>query len=93
MIFARGEKDARGTVIVIDLIQADVWFRLAARSPYHDNSQIRAMIEPQMTTSQIDEAKRRVEAWPRARFRNCGRWRFRCRPRRRTPPRRASVRP
>ena len=63
MIFARGEKDARGTVIVIDLIQADVWFRLAARSPYHDNSQIRAMIEPQMTTSQIDEAKRRVEAW------------------------------
>ncbi len=63
MTFARGEKDARGTVIPIDLVQADFWFRLAARSPYHDNSQIRAMIEPKMTTAQMDEAKRLVEAW------------------------------
>ena len=38
-------------------------FRLAARSPFHDNSQIRAMIEPQMTTDQLNEAKRLVEAW------------------------------
>lgn len=43
MIFATGEKDSRGTTIAIDLIQADYWFRVAARSPYHDNSQIRAM--------------------------------------------------
>ena len=50
MIFARGEKDERGTAIPVDLVQADFWFRLAARSPYHDNSQIRAMIEPHMTT-------------------------------------------
>jgi len=63
MMFAEGEKDDRGTVISIDLIQADLWFRLAARSPYHDNSQIRAMVEPQMTTSQMDEAKRLVAAW------------------------------
>jgi TPR repeat protein len=63
MMFASGEKDDRGTVIPVDLVQADYWFRLAAHSPYHDNSQIRAMIEPQMTTAQLDEAKRLVEAW------------------------------
>jgi len=63
MVFARGEKDEYDTVIPIDLVQADLWFRLAARSPYHDNSQIRAMIEPQMTTEQLGEAKRLVEAW------------------------------
>src|SRR5674476_1312638 len=63
MTFARGEKDSHGTVIPIDLIQADYWFRLAARSPYHDNSQIRSMIEPHMTTEQLGEAKRLFEAW------------------------------
>ncbi len=63
MMFAQGEKDDHGTVISIDLIQADLWFRLAARNLYHDNSQIRSMIEPQMTTSQLEEAKRLVESW------------------------------
>ena len=63
MTFARGEKDARGTVIPVDLVQADFWFRLAARSPYHDNSQIRAMIEPKMTTAQMEEAKKLAETW------------------------------
>jgi TPR repeat protein len=63
MMFARGEKDDRGTIIPIDLVQADLWFRLAARSPFHDNPQIRAMIEPQMTTEQLNQAKRLVEAW------------------------------
>ncbi len=63
MMLARGEKDDRGTVIPIDLVQADLWFRLAARSPYHDNSQVRAMIEPQMTSEQLGEAKRLVEGW------------------------------
>jgi TPR repeat protein len=62
-IFAEGEKDSRGTVVAIDLIQADFWFRLAARSPYHDNSQIRSMIEPNMTTEQLNEAKHLFEAW------------------------------
>jgi TPR repeat protein len=63
MVFAEGEKDNAGAAIPIDLVQADLWFRLAARSPYHDNSQIRAMIEPHMTTEQIDQAKRLFEAW------------------------------
>ena len=63
MIFATGEKDDHGTTIPIDLVQADRWFRLAARSPYHDNSQIRSMIEPKMTTEQLNEAKRLVETW------------------------------
>jgi hypothetical protein len=62
-IFAAGEKDSRGTEIAIDLVQADLWFRLAARSPYHDNSQIRSMIEPNMTTDQLNETKRLFEAW------------------------------
>ena len=35
--------------------EADKWFRLAARSPWHDNPQIRASIEPHMTTAQLDE--------------------------------------
>jgi TPR repeat protein len=63
MMFTDGEKDSRGTVIAADLVQADFWFRLAARSPYHDNSQIRASIEPKMTSAQMDEAKKLVEAW------------------------------
>ena len=63
MMFARGEHDDHGNAVPIDLVQADVWFRLAARSPFHDNSQIRAMIEPHMTTDQLNEAKRLVEAW------------------------------
>jgi hypothetical protein len=63
MILARGEHDDHGATIAIDLIRADLWFRLAARSPYHDNSQIRAMIEPQMTTEQLTEAKRLFAAW------------------------------
>jgi TPR repeat protein len=63
MLFALGEKDDRGTVIAVDLAQADLWFRLAARSPYHNNSQIRAMIEPKMTTAQLDDVKRQIAAW------------------------------
>jgi TPR repeat protein len=63
MVLAQGDKDVSGKVIEPDLVQADLWFRLAARSPYHDNSQIRAMIEPHMTTEQLDQAKRLFEAW------------------------------
>ncbi|MGZ5855575.1 MAG: tetratricopeptide repeat protein [Xanthobacteraceae bacterium] len=62
LIFADGEKDER-TVIAADLVQADLWFKLAARSPYHDNSQIRAAIEPKMTTDQQNEARRLFDAW------------------------------
>jgi TPR repeat protein len=63
MMFAQGDKDDHGTVLPVDLAQADVWFRLAARSPFHDNSQIRAMIEPHMTTEQLVQAQRLFEAW------------------------------
>lgn len=34
---------------------------MAARSPYHDNPRIRALIEPHMTTAQLGEAKRLFE--------------------------------
>jgi TPR repeat protein len=63
LVFADGQRDSRGIAIAPDLVQADLWFRLAARSPYHDNSQIRAAIEPHMTTDQLNQAKRLFEAW------------------------------
>jgi TPR repeat protein len=50
-------------LIATDLVQADKWFRLAARNPWHDNPQIRASIEPHMTTAQLEEAKKLVAAW------------------------------
>jgi TPR repeat protein len=63
-LYAQGEpSDALANSVPIDLVQADLWFRLAARSPFHDNSQIRAMIEPKMTTEQLGEAKRLSGAW------------------------------
>jgi len=62
-IFATGEADQRGGAIAPDAVQADAWFRLAARSPYHDNSQIRAAIESDMTTDQLEAAKRFAAAW------------------------------
>jgi len=63
LTFALGEKDGRGATLAVDLIQADLWMRVAARSPYHDNSQIRSRIEPNMTTDQLNEAKRLFQAW------------------------------
>lgn len=62
-IFVNGEKDDRGNVIAVDLMQADVWFRIAARSPFHDNPQYRAAIEPNLTTEQLNEAKRQSDVW------------------------------
>ena len=63
MLLSDGAKDGRGTTIQQDLVQADLWFRVAARNPYHDNPQIRSRIEPQMTTEQLDQAKHLFEAW------------------------------
>ena len=60
--FEQGETDGHVT-IAADLVQADYWFRLAARSPFHDNSQIRSAIEPKMTSDQMDAAQRLVDAW------------------------------
>ena len=51
------------TLVAPDLVRADKWFRLAARSPWHDNPQIRASIEPHMTTAQLDEARRQAASW------------------------------
>ena len=62
LTFEQGETDGRVT-IAADLIQADYWFRLAARNPFHDNSQIRGAIEPKMTSDDMEVAKRLVDAW------------------------------
>src|SRR5271170_7535195 len=67
MTLVSGDVDNMGTTIGADLVQADFFCRLAARSPYHDNSQIRGSIEPKMTTAQLQDAKRLLESWqPRA---------------------------
>jgi TPR repeat protein len=62
LTFEQGETDGR-FAIAADLVQADYWFRLAARNPFHDNSQIRGAIEPKMTSDELDAAKRLVDAW------------------------------
>jgi len=67
LTFAQGDSDGR-TAIPADLVQADYWFRLAARDPFHDNSQIRGLVEPKMTTDQLDAAKRLVDAWRPSQF-------------------------
>src|SRR5262249_8164750 len=59
----RRNSDTRGNVIEPDLVEADVWFRLAARTADYNNAPLRAQIEPALTTAQLDEAKKRVAAW------------------------------
>lgn len=51
------------TVIAPDLVQADKWFRLAARNPWHGNPSIRQSIEPRMTSAQLTDAQAQVAAW------------------------------
>jgi TPR repeat protein len=58
-----GRPEGRLVAIAPDLVEADKWFRLAARSPWHDNPSIRQMIEPRMTSAQLKEAQARVAAW------------------------------
>ena len=51
------------TVIAPDPIQADMWFRIAARSPFHDNPSIRHSIEMNMTSAELEEAKKLAADW------------------------------
>jgi TPR repeat protein len=51
-----------------DLVQADFWFRLGARDPAYDNSQVRGAIEPKMTTAQLDKVKKMVADWHKLDF-------------------------
>lgn len=67
LVLSRGEHDDRG-VIPKDLIQADYWFRLGARNPEYDNSQVRGDIEPKMTTAEINEVKKRLAIWHKHEF-------------------------
>ncbi len=76
LTFALGERDNRGAALAVDLVQADLWLRVAARSPFHNNSQIRARIEPNMTSDQLNEAKRLFQAWRPVRFEELKRMSF-----------------
>jgi TPR repeat protein len=58
---SRNVSDNRGNVLDPDLVEA--WFRLGARDPEYNNSQVRAAIEPKMTTAQLDEARKRAAAF------------------------------
>jgi TPR repeat protein len=60
---SRCNSDNHGNVIEPDLIQADFWFRLGARNRDYDNSQVRAAIEPKLTTAQLDQVKKMVAGW------------------------------
>jgi len=51
------------TVIAPDPIQADMWFRVAARSPFHDNPSMRLSIESKMTSVELEEAKKLAADW------------------------------
>ena len=59
----RRNSDTRGNVIERDLVEADVWFRLGARSASYNDTRLRASIEPELTTAQLDEVKKKVAAW------------------------------
>jgi TPR repeat protein len=62
-VLAQGAMVGARTVIPPDPIAADMWLRLAARSPFHDNASQRRQIESTMTTAQLAEAKDRADAW------------------------------
>ncbi len=46
-----------------DPIHADMWFRIAARSPFHDNPSIRHSIEGNMSSAELDQAKALAADW------------------------------
>jgi TPR repeat protein len=62
-VLAQGAMVGARTIIPPDPIAADMWLRLAARSPFHDNASPRRQIESNMTTAQLAQAKERADAW------------------------------
>jgi TPR repeat protein len=62
-ILADGVMVGARTVIAPDPVHADMWLRLAARSPFFDNSSIRYHIETPMNSTQLNEAKKLAAEW------------------------------
>ena len=62
-VLAEGAMSGAKTVIPPDLVAADIWLRLAARSQFHDNASLRLQVEKDMTSAQLEEAKKRVADW------------------------------
>jgi TPR repeat protein len=54
------------TLVAIDLVEADKWLRIAARNPWYNNPQNRAVIEPRMTSAQLKQAEAAAAGWHRA---------------------------
>jgi TPR repeat protein len=63
LMLSRSNSDSRGNVIEADLVHADAWFRLAARDTRYNNSQVRAAIEPKLTTAELEQAKKLASDW------------------------------
>jgi TPR repeat protein len=68
LVLSRHNSDNHGHELDPDLIQADFWFRLGARNREYDNSQVRASIEPKLTTAQLDQVKKLVTEWHKLDF-------------------------
>jgi TPR repeat protein len=63
VLLDEGAMSGAHAVIAADPVSADMWLRLAARSPFHDNSSIRHSIESKMNSVELDEAKKRAADW------------------------------
>lgn len=62
-VLADGAMSGARTVIAPDPVGADMWLRLAARSEFHDNASLRLRVEKDMTSAQLEEAKKRAAEW------------------------------
>lgn len=65
---SRRVSDNRDHVLEPDLLEADYWFRLGARDPEYDNSQVRGLIEPKLTTAQLNQVRQKIAAWKKLDF-------------------------
>ena len=63
VVLADGVMLGARIVIAPDPVRADMWLRLAARSPFHDNPAIRYRIETGMTSVQLEQAKKLAADW------------------------------
>jgi TPR repeat protein len=50
-------------VVAPDLVTADKWLLVAEKSPWHDESGERAVLEPNLTTAQLAEAREQAAQW------------------------------
>ena len=62
-LLTRGAVQDGNMVIDPDVVAADMWLRLAARTPRYDDAAVRMHLEPKMTSAQLDRAKGLAAEW------------------------------